>query len=65
MALSHLLSACRIVDGMECSSQAKYEVKFDGRHIGYVCGVHARAYIRKTLFPLMKEASNAKTDRDK
>ena len=47
-------TAYRIVDGMECSSQAKYEVKFDGRHIGYVCGTHARAYTPKALFPLVE-----------
>jgi len=45
-------TAYRLVDGGECRSPAKYEVKFDGRHIGYVCGVHKRAYTDKALFPL-------------
>ena len=47
-------TAYRIVDAVKCTSTAKYEVIFDGRHIGYVCGVHARAYTSKSLVPLAK-----------
>lgn len=42
----------RLVDGKRCSAPAKYEVKFEGRHIGFVCGTHARSYTKKALFPL-------------
>ncbi len=58
--MKHKCTAYRIVDANECGSQAKYEVKFDECHISYVCGVHARAYTSKSLFPLVKtEAKNA------
>ena len=45
----------RLVDGVECSSPAKYEVKFNESHVGFVCGTHARQYTSKALFLLVKE----------
>lgn len=45
-------TATRIVDGKDCSSPAKYEVRFGNHPMGYVCGIHARAYTPKALFPL-------------
>ena len=42
----------RMVDAKECQNKAKYEVKFEGRHIGFACGIHSRAYTQKALFPL-------------
>ena len=47
-------TAYRILDGMPCSSQAKYEVKFDDRHVGYVCGIHKRIYGPNALIPLVE-----------
>uniref|UniRef100_A0A6M3J7G8 Uncharacterized protein n=1 Tax=viral metagenome TaxID=1070528 RepID=A0A6M3J7G8_9ZZZZ len=45
-------TAYRIVDGLLCQAVAKYEIKFSGRHLGYVCGNHKRAYTEKVLFPV-------------
>lgn len=45
-------TCCRLVDSEKCNVRALYEIKFDGRHIGYACGIHARAYTEKSLSPL-------------
>ena len=51
----------RIVDGLECESLAKYEIKFDNRHVGFACGTHARAYGSKALFPLVTTTGKSPT----
>ncbi len=50
--MSEKCTGIRMVDGKDCQNLAKYEVSFEGRHVGYVCGIHARAYTEKALFPL-------------
>lgn len=42
----------RIVDGFLCQSPAKYKIDFNAQHIGFACGVHARAYTSKSLIKL-------------
>ena len=63
MGMKVKCTAYRLADGLVCNSPAKYEVRFDDRYIGCVCGVHKRAYTDKALFILAttnKEAQEEK-----
>jgi len=50
--MRHKCMAYRLIDGQECSNPAKYEVRYGGILVNYVCGIHARAYTPKALVPL-------------
>ena len=45
-------TAIRYVDGLDCKSPATHEVRVKGRHVGYVCGIHKRAWLALALFAL-------------
>ena len=42
-------TAVRLVDDKECQTIATHEVVLEGRHAGYVCGIHKRAWLPKAL----------------